>query len=752
MKNNFIKLALLAVVTASLIGCNKKEELPPIVNTDESTIIKNAKNTDEYLKKQDYKSIAYAYIYNIKEGLQSYESSTTGTVRAKLLVFNYDIKYSSITYKYGSTFYSKDDSKSTFSNVQNEFYMVDKEKILVSRDLKKYEVYTLEDYHKVSYSPNQYTVMGYIFNDKSIIGTEVLNEKGDTVSIKYTLDNEAATNLVKVDFKNNGDLSSYPTFKKIELTLTMKRDFTPISYGIHAVYDASRPVLGTAEVTQNSECLFSKVNEKITIPNESFLSEQLGAKPSEIVIDDKERTAKDDLLAALGKLDWANGVNINGNLSLNLLGSPIALNIDTYVAFDMKRLAADKLFNILSFYLKVEGDETFNSLVSIIKTFAGDQLGEYAPLLDSFKRLEIVYDGDGNLYLTPTNQNEIHPAMLKIKLTDIVSLIVQQVNVYALITGATADPLLFEKSNVVDQNNYQIDISLNQVAVLAIKAGLNTIFANEQYAMLKTLLNYKDFDSVKLSIQVANGVVKSLDGSFNYVKDGEKEEIVSLLKLHLDAENKSFDYASKIKEAKELYEAYTSILDIKARLNYILNNVYVNRSYLNNLDKIYAEYQALNDTQKAFIGGDIDRDYARIKENVNNVLIFLDVYRKYDLNNLTNEDILALSKAYNANSLDSNLLKGEIGDENYSKISSLYNLVDYSSFDSALSKIEGDNENAWGLTEKEIKDIKLLYDISKYETSVKTQLMLKLLLGGKSISVDTLETKINNLFNNLQQA
>ena len=62
-----------------LVGCNQKKE-EPITDKEESTIIKNATSADEYLNKKDYKSIAYAYIYRIKEGLQSYESETNGTV------------------------------------------------------------------------------------------------------------------------------------------------------------------------------------------------------------------------------------------------------------------------------------------------------------------------------------------------------------------------------------------------------------------------------------------------------------------------------------------------------------------------------------------------------------------------------------------------------------------------------------------------------------------------------------------------
>jgi hypothetical protein len=97
-------------------------------------------------------------------------------------------------------------------------------------------------------------------------------------------------------------------------------------------------------------------------------------------------------------------------------------------------------------------------------------------------------------------------------------------------------------------------------------------------------------------------------------------------------------------------------------------------------------------------------------------------------------------------------LKAEIGEENYSKLEDLGALVDYSSLDSAITKMDGDDENAWGLTEKEIRDVKLILDIASISTSTYSQVYMKLLAAGKTMSVDDLKVKINNLYNKLNQA
>lgn len=746
MKKNLTLLATLVAVSLTLVGCSGQKE-SPVTSKDESTVIKNAKSTDEYLKKEDYKSIAYAYISHIKDETPSYESETNGTVKAKVAFIDYNIKYNTVTYKNGSTFYSKEISTSTLMNLKNEYYMTGRDRILVSRDLKKYDVYTMEDYSKISYAVNQYTIMGYVFNDQSITKAELVNDKGDTITIKYTLDNEAGTNLVRLDLKNNGGLSTYPSFKSVELTFSMKRDFTPVSYTISSIYDATRPVIGTAEVKQNAECNFTNVNGSVTIPNEAFLKEKLGADPSEVVINDEEEQIKNDLNEAFKKLDFANGVNVNGNISLALLDKDVVLNIDTNLAFDTSRLSKDKIYDVLSLYAKLEGDETFSSLATIIKMFAGDKLGEYAPLLDNFKSVEAVYDGAGSLYLIPTDRDDVHQLVMKIKLTDIIDLLLKQINVYNLVTGVNTDVFSYKRIDGADQNNYQVEITLSEEIAKQVKTSINDFLAQPDYSLIKTLIGYKDFDCIKMLISVSNGAIKSLDASVNYITNDDTSK--ALVKAHLEASNKTFDYQAKIDAATVLYNDYNSILDLKARLQEMTKNVYVSRLYLSNLESAYEEYNALSEQQKNFIGKSIETDIKRAINDVKNILLFLETYVKYDLSHLTNNDVLALAKAYHLNILNGSLLSKEIGQDNYSIISNLNGKVDYTNIDAAINKINGEDETTWGLTEQEIRDCYLVLEISTYEGAVKGDIFLKLFMSQKGVDFDTFKTKITNLYNNL---
>ena len=752
MKKNLIKTVLLVALSVGLFSCTGKKE-PPITDKEESTVIKNAKDTSAYLKKKDYKSIAYAFIYNIKEGLQSYESSTTGTVKAKVAVFDYNIKYETVTHKKGNAFYSKDHSKSTFTTLDNEFYQIDRNKIVVSRDLKKYQVYTVEDYNQVSYAMNQYLIMGYVFNDESIINTELVSDKGEEVSIKYTLDNELATKFVKTDMKVNGKLTAYPQFESVQITLTMKTNFTPVSYSIDATYDASAPVIGTAKTTQHGECIFSKVNENITIPNEAFLAEKLGATPSEIIIDDKEDSVKDDLKNAFKNLDFASGVNINGRLVLNLMDIEIGLDIDSNVVFDMGRISGDKIYEILSFYGKLEGDENFNTLASLVKSFAGDKLGVYAQILDNFKSVEIVYDGAGSLYFLPINNQDIHSSVLKVKLVDIADIILQNINVSNLVNGAMNDSFNFEKKPGSNDKNYTVEITLTEDTLATVKETINTFLDGEDYSLIKTLIGYKDFDSIKVTITVEDDKASKIDAYANYLKesaDGGEDQVTTLVSISLNTASKTYDFSNDIARAQEEFDIYNSILKLKEELTYLSNNVYPTRSCLEKINKGITDYEALSEKQKEYFGTSVINALKEAKTNVENTLAYVEVVSKYDLNKLDNETILKLSKELSEVKANNQLLKDLLSEETIDTLGSLDQFVDYSSLDGAISKIVGDDENAWGLTEQEIRDIKLILDISEYQSSVAGSIMMKFFMTGNfGFDANTFKTQIDNLYNNL---
>ncbi|MBP5091317.1 MAG: hypothetical protein J6328_02005, partial [Bacilli bacterium] len=569
---------------------------------------------------------------------------------------------------------------------------------------------------------------------------------------------ELATNWVKMDFKNNGDLSAYPDFKKINITLSMKKDFTPTSYRIEATYDASRAIIGTTEVKQESACLFSSVNEGVTIPNESFLAEKLGAKPSELVTDDEERSIRNDLGKAAMNLDLKGGVATEGTLTLTLSDAlSMDLDIEANAFIDLEKITKENVYGSLGLHANLEADEYFGSLISLVRGIAGDNLGPAADVLEDFKSLEVIYDNEGSFYLIPTNSEDKVKSVQKAKLTDLLDMVLKNVDVSTIIAALQSDgerdTFDFKKTPGANSASYTVEITLTEEAKSSIKDTLNTFFENEDYAIIKTLISYKDFHDIKIAIEVKDDKLAGVDGAISYVKEGAlglSEEIADILELHLDIKEEKYDFAERLEYAEELYGAYLDCAELKARLETLLDNPYVSNGYLIDLENAYAEYLALSEQERYFVGDNIPGRVETVKKNVTDVIGFIKIYGAYDLNGLDNDDILALAKAYYANRLDGNLLKAEIGEEDFSIINNLGDHVDYTIFDSALPKLTGNDEDTWGLDEEEIKGIKTILDIAQHISSVNGRILLSLLLNGNAMSVEDLSAKIDNLYNGLE--
>ena len=751
MKKLFSRTLLLLAMSLPLFGCSNNPQDEVVLSDDESTIIKDAKSTDGYLEKQDYKSLAYAYIYKIKEGLPSYKTETTGSVKAKVLFFDYDIKYDSVTLKKGSSYYSKDHSVSSLMTIDSEYYMANKEKILVSTEKDKYDVYTTEEFHKISYTVDQYMVMGYVFTDESILGAELLEDKDEVVKVKYTLDNELSTHLVKKDFKNSGGLSEYPTFKTVNVTLAMKRDFTPVSYHIDATYTASKAFLGSTEAVQDTDCVFSEIGSQIEIPNESFLAEKLGATPSTISTDNTETLIKKDLVNALKKLDYKHGINLTGTLALNMIeGTEISLGIDANGYFDIDHITDKSLYNLLGFHANLVPNDAFSSLVSLLKMLVQDKLGSVADILSSLKSLEVVYDENGSLYLIPVNTDDVTTAVGKVKLSDALDLILKNFNLGAIVNGSQNDTFNYKKVNGAKEGDYTVTITLTDEALSSIVEKIESFVNDPDNAIIKLILGYKSFDSIEAILTVKDGALSALEGSVNYIKSASGEDKkVALLDLHLSLKNATYDFAERLTYAEELYNSYNEVIGLKTRLDNLLDHVYVSNAYLAELNKAVEEYESLDENKKAFFVRDVTSEANTIKSDIENIKVFLKECEKYDLGNLDNAAILELAKAYYKNSLKSSLLRGEIGDEAYQIVSDLGSQIDYTLFDSALEKMVGEDETTWGLTSEEIVAVKTIIEISKVISSVNTDLLTKMLLAGKTMTVQDLETKINNLYASL---
>ena len=110
-------------------------------------------------------------------------------------------------------------------------------------------------------------IEGYEIGEGCVTSVErVASDKG--YAYKITFDNEKATINVRIQMKKFGDLKDYPAFSKIEATVTVAKDFTPISIHVDAQYRATKNALLfdiNTDCTQDYDVTFSSFDEDIAI-------------------------------------------------------------------------------------------------------------------------------------------------------------------------------------------------------------------------------------------------------------------------------------------------------------------------------------------------------------------------------------------------------------------------------------------------------------------------------------------------------
>lgn len=746
MKKKILLVLLFVFISIFAYGC--KNKTTSTISSDESTIIKDAKSVDKFLKKGDYKSLAYAYVYNMKEGLDSYIQTTEGNLKAKIMFVNYQVDFTSTTIKKGSTFFSKDHSESTFSNLESEYYLNGDGRILFSPDSKEYTVYDVKEFRQKDITPDQLLISSYIVTDESIISAELIKEEDNVIEIKYVLDNTLSTKFAQIAMYYTGGLSDYPEFSSVELTLKMTRDIMPISYKVELIYDAKRPVLGSATVTHYFETKFEKINEEVEIPNESFYKEKLGQEIEKINIDEKN-SEKDELLKSLANINYKDGINIDGNLGISIeqLTLDFNLAIESSIIFDSSRLTEDNLYSVGQMHASLVGDDNLSNVIGIVKSFIGDKLGDYAEILDDFRGIEIAYSGDGKIYLIPYNDENKYYASFELKLVDVLDKIISKVNFYNLINNSGNSDVKFIKHPTDIESNYSIELVLNEEAITNIKEKTENIVLNDQSDMINMIFDYKEFDNIKIIIDVKDDKVNSLEVDFTYFKNATPDVPTKLLELKLEIKDLQYDF-NEIGDLVTINETYKSIKSIREELDFYKSHIYLSKSYIKEASEIISRYNELDDLQKSFIDPLV---ITTIEENISKIekiLPFVKTFYEFDFENVSNEKLYQLMVEYNNLGYSLQLLKDVLSDEDINKLSSLSEYIDYSRVDVAVFKLMSTDSATWNLTVEEINDFYTIALIGEINPGVNFMMMLKVMMVNPLLSYDSFVLTIKDMKNN----
>ena len=396
---------------------------------------------------------------------------------------------------------------------------------------------------------------------------------------------------------------------------------------------------------------------------------------------------------------------------------------------------------------------------------AGESFGPISSVLEDFRSLEVIYDGDGSLYFIPANADEEITRIEKVKLTDMVDLILKNADVSTLISliqsGQQADMFTYTKKEGTLKGDYTVELELTEESKADIKAKLDELFEDSTYSIIKSLISYEDFDNIKFTFTVKGDKLSKIDGSVTYLKDvllSRNEALLTLAELHLNITEKAYDHQADLEDANALYETYLQAMSVKEELEALFAKPHASRGYIFDLLDAYGRYLNLSEQGKIFAGKNMQERLENAIAKSANACSFLDKFREIDITEVDNEVILEIAKIYYARDLDSALLRKEMSEEEYTLVTDLgshidYDILDvvihYDILDVVIPKINGDDETAWGLTEQEIRDVKVIIDLGEYISSVDSTIMLKLLLNGQAMDTATFKAKINSLYDNL---
>ncbi len=332
MKRNKLLISSLIICSSVMLaGCNNSKV--PEVKKGEDTIVKNLTSTPD---KCDAETSIFASLGKLDD-YKTYIKESNGKTTTNKDGNNYIQETSCSFIKNDNEYYTDSTSKSNYIDIEHEsFYKNNK---VAYRDKSNQEIVntTYDNYQEIYGVTPIKLLSGQIFNQETIINAKLISKNNNEYTYFITLDKTLSNALLVYQMKKFGNLDNYPVFTNdTEFTLTMKNDFTPISYSYIAKYNISSANLGELECVEELNASFSKFNEQVAIPDTELFNKAINETPTIIdpgEIDDSDYENQ-PLIDALLDLDLQNGIALTGNVNINNFILPIKLNLK----IDLKKL------------------------------------------------------------------------------------------------------------------------------------------------------------------------------------------------------------------------------------------------------------------------------------------------------------------------------------------------------------------------------------------------------------------------------
>ncbi len=377
-----------ATAAAGLAACGE-EDTYSTLESGVSTTLVTTKSPEELSPE----NVLYAFLQKQTE-LTSYKIVTEGKAVADIAGYEQDIH--NTTYKNGEDFLNEASSDSVLVKMKHQAFS--KNGTVVYRDGfdGELKVATKEDYKKVyGFTADDVALGGYILNNKTVRYAKLEKAEGETLTYYFRLAGdlskesgaatESATTGVRLQAKAYGSLDDIPAFSDVDVTLTLKKDWTPVSYTSECSYDCKKVL--NMSIKQTLRCTYTDVNGTVSIPSVEDFNNKLGTTPSAVAPAAQEQSPVMQLVSAFGAAFDEEKVSLPFKVGIDLFGAPIALEGNALLKLSRVALESGDLSN--AFTLRCDVDISgFPLLSRIANTLTVRYLGEEGLFLMLNNRVE----------------------------------------------------------------------------------------------------------------------------------------------------------------------------------------------------------------------------------------------------------------------------------------------------------------------------------------------------------------------------
>ena len=303
-----------------------------------------AEETDSFEKERpttgnplDYTGKDNAAICNwVIKHTQEFKTVTTGTVKAKVAVINYNQELKNTRIVTTDGCYIETISDSSLVHVYEEKFLENKQVVVRKNHSDKYSTISEEAFlEKYGWHPMEF--QAYILNEETILDAKI-EAFEENYKLTLTLDPTTAVPKKQRETKTIGGAKGYPGYKETNLTVILTKEWVPIEVDTYEVYDIGMPGIGDVTCKCNMVEIFEY--GKFDIPDKELFKEHITDVPGGL--DDDEKGVISYLQEIFGPLiqgkmnDFeitvdALDTKLNGNLNIDLgllSGINVNANID----------------------------------------------------------------------------------------------------------------------------------------------------------------------------------------------------------------------------------------------------------------------------------------------------------------------------------------------------------------------------------------------------------------------------------------